>query len=226
MDKDSSQKNGTNQPASSSITWRRMEESETKASKKSTDNSDLILETYAVKTAPEIANIQCIKSEEHRNEGANKDTLTLSEKESEIKQLHSEITSQDIKNTGSDMGQLIKEEKTEEPATRKPSGELPETCQKTEKDDGSETVKEKTKSSKEGGKKRQNSMSEKSQENSFPDEDVGGKMESKRQPLTAKEETSCKEPQNMPSSGLKQETTADKGANGKPCDEAAKDKCM
>lgn len=217
MDKDNSQKNSTIQPATSGITL--MEESETKTSGKSIDNIDMILKTIAVEIDPEIANIQCIKSEEHKNEGANKDTLTLSEKESEKrKQLFSETTSEGIKNTGSDTGQLIKEEKTEEPATKKPSGELPESCQKTEKG--------KIKSSKEDGKKRPNSTSEKSQEDTCSDEDVGGEMGNKRQPLTSKEDASCEEPQNIPSSGLKQETSADKGGSGKPCNETAKDKGM
>lgn len=219
--RDNSHKNGTNQAANSSITF--MKGSENKTSQKSTDNSDTILKMNAVEVNPEIS---------RGAEGANNETLAPSEKKSEKrKELFSETTSEEIKSTGSDTYQLLKEENIEEPTTSKPSGDIPGNCQSTEKGDKAETEKEKIKSSKdyvciENGKKGPNSMSEKSQEDTRPDENVGEEMGHKRQQLTSKDDTSCEEPQNMPSSGLKQVTTTDKGKSGKPCLEVVNDKGM
>lgn len=221
---DNNQENSTPEPATSSITL--MEDSEAKTNEKSTDDCDMILKTISVEIKPEIANMQCIKSDEHGTEGANVDTLVLSEKESEKrKQLFSEIKSEDIKNAASDTGQLITV-KTEKPVTRKPSGELPESCQKTEKEEDAKTVKEKIKNSKEDGNNRPNSMYGNSQEVTCPDKDAVGDVENKRQTLCSEEHASCEEPQNKPSSGLNQETTVSKGQSATRCHEAATDKGM
>lgn len=231
MDKDrvsdNTQKNGSNQSATrSSITL--LEDSDATTSQKSTGKMKMI----AVKVDPKIACEHFVKSEKHGNEKAKNDTLTPSGKESEKREeLFSETTLEEMKNTGNDTNQLIKEETIEEPTTRKPSGEMPARTQNTETDDSAKTEEEKIKISKdymckENGKKRPNSMSEKSPKGKSPDEDVGKETGHEMQQLTSKENAACEEPQNMPRNGPTQVTTADKGESDKPSHEDTKDKGM
>ncbi|XP_018553104.1 uncharacterized protein LOC108897799 isoform X2 [Lates calcarifer] len=203
------------------------EESESKTSQKSTDNNDSLPNKISVELGSEIINKCGAESEETAGKGADKESPTPSDKESETRREALSKTSPDeIKNADSEMCPLTKEEKMDELSTKKPSGETPENCQDTDKDDRAETGKEESKSSKdvpiqlkscmyqENERKRPNDMSEKPQEGicSTSDKDMGGEMPLKRARLTSKEDASCEEPQKIPSGGPEGATTAaDKG---------------
>ncbi|GLD65870.1 uncharacterized protein AKAME5_001730700 [Lates japonicus] len=215
------------------------EESESKTSQKSTDNNDSLPNKISVELGSEIINKCGAESEETAGKGADKESPTPSDKESETRREALSKTSPDeIKNADSEMCPLTKEEKMDELSTRKPSGETPENCQDTDKDDRAETGKEESKSSKdvptqlkscmyqENERKRPNDMSEKPQEGSCStsDKDMRGEMPLKRPRLTSKEDASCEEPQKIPSDGPEGATTvADEGESDRPSHDTAKD---
>ncbi|XP_044027943.1 uncharacterized protein LOC122864514 isoform X8 [Siniperca chuatsi] len=178
---------------------RMMEGSVKNPSQKSTENT--------VKVGAEMTNTKC---GENAEKGADEETPTPSEKESEKRrEVFSKTSSEEIKNAGSDTCQAIKEEKIEEPT---------EIGEERRKD---VPTRLKNNMYKENKRKRPSSMSEKSQEDTCPNEDVEKDMGQKRQRLTSKHDaSSCEEPQNLPSSGQKEATTSDKDESHK----TAKDK--
>ncbi|XP_051246988.1 uncharacterized protein LOC127358158 isoform X2 [Dicentrarchus labrax] len=168
-----------------------------------------------------------------QTEGVDKETPTPSPKESERgREVFPKTSSEEIKNADSETCQRIKEEKIEELIVRTPSGESLKSCKHTDKADGTEIGEERSKSSKgvlkqlknntyKENKRKRSSMCEKSQEVTCPNEDV--EMGHKRQRLTFKQQASCEEPQNLPSSGQTEATTADEGESGKLSHKTAKD---
>ncbi|XP_051246992.1 uncharacterized protein LOC127358160 isoform X3 [Dicentrarchus labrax] len=185
----------------------RMQRSE----KKSGQNSgEMMLKNISVEVEAEIANTQCVKSAENGESRADKEMPTPNQKDSELRKEIS--SSEEIKNAGSETGQRIKEKKIEEPLMRTPSGETLESCKIADKADGTEIGEERSKSSKdvltqlknnackENENKRSSSTCEKSQDDTCPNEEAEKEMCHKRQRLTFKQEASCEEPQNLPSS--------------------------
>ncbi|XP_026155855.1 uncharacterized protein LOC113126186 isoform X2 [Mastacembelus armatus] len=212
-----------------------LEDSE-KSNEKFADNDETKLEKLSVKVDPEITEKNWLKSEENVEKGANKETLSSSEDKSEAKlsETNSEMKNKDIETC--QVIKKIKEEEIEEPITRKPNTEVPESSQNTEYND-TETRKGTSKSSKilpklnnymnkKNDKKRPNIMSENSQESTCLDGVAGREMEHKRQRLTFKCDSAGEEPHNIPSSGLKEVTTADKGDSGKSNHNTANDNAL
>lgn len=193
----------------------------TKGSEESTNNSDTTLKKISGEVCAEITNTHRVES------GGNADDETEMRRE-----VFSNTLSEEIKNASGETCHVIKEEKIEEPIARKPSGETLESCLNTVKNDRTETGEDGSKSSKDvptqwkdftykqNERKRPGSMSENSQD-TCPNEKVEAEIHHKRQRLTVKQE-----PQNLPSNGQKEVTTADEGESGKPSHETAKDKGM
>ncbi|XP_040909511.1 uncharacterized protein LOC121192035 isoform X2 [Toxotes jaculatrix] len=205
-----------------------MGRSENQTSEKSTDNNGSTPKKISAEPGSEIISKGCVESEENAGKGSHKETP--SDKESQKRrEMLSKTSPDEKKNASRETYQSIKEEKAEEATIRTPSGKIPESCQNADRDSGAETGKKSSKSSKnvltqmkgyihkENERKRPNSLSEKSQEHTCPDGDLGREMGQKRQRLTSKEDTSCEEPQKMPSGGLKEE-------NGRPSHKTAQDK--
>lgn len=153
------------------------------------------------------------------------------------KAVFSKTSKEEMKNAGSEAWRGIKE-KLEESTARKPSGDTTESCKNTDKKVGKETGEGRRNSSrdvpaqqtgymhKENKRKRPSSMSENSQEDRCPNENVVTEMRHKRQQLTSAQDTSCDEPRNLPSSGKKEVTAADEGESDKPSRKRAMDKGM
>ncbi|XP_039977236.1 uncharacterized protein LOC120786131 isoform X2 [Xiphias gladius] len=216
---------------------RMVEGCENKTSQKSTDENENIPKKFSVKLGSEIVNKRCVESEGYAEKGSHKEIPTPSEKESERRrEVFSKTSPDEITNAGRETCQLIKEEKIEEPTMREPSGEIPESCQNTDKDDVAANTEEKGKTCKkiltklksylykENERERLNIMSEKSQEVTCSNGDVGRVLGHKRQRLNSKDDTSCEEPQKMPSGVLKGVTTADEGESGKTSHGTVKEK--
>ncbi len=203
--RDNSQKNSS-----------KMEGFKEKTSQTSTDNSETTLEKIKEEVGAEIATTHCVERE-NAEKGADKEAPTPSEKESERSREVLSESNEEIKNAGSQTCQAIKEEKIEEPTARKPSEETLKSCQNTDKDDGKERSKSskevptqfKNSTCKENERKRpSSSMSEKSQEDTAPDEDVEKEMCHKRPRVTFKQEAPCEEPQHEEESGKPSHETA------------------
>ncbi|XP_027143002.1 uncharacterized protein LOC104922109 isoform X4 [Larimichthys crocea] len=116
------------------------EESEKKASQKSTYNNEKI----AVEGGAEITKTHHVESGDIAGKGANKETPTPNENDSEREVVSK--TSSEVKNAGSE---TVKEEKIEEPTMGKPAEETIENCQNTDKADETEMEEVRNKSSKE-----------------------------------------------------------------------------
>ncbi|KAM7373139.1 hypothetical protein PAMP_008018 [Pampus punctatissimus] len=193
-----------------------MEASEKQTSEKSPDNSETTLKKISEEVGAEITNISSKESGENTVPGAIKETLPL-RKKSEGKEVFSKAISEEIKNEVNEKCQTIKEE-MEEPTKLmgKPSEEASDTCQ----DDGTETGKKGSKTSKdvqtqlknymyqENGRKRLSSMSEESQD-SRHNEHVEREMSHKRQRHVSIEDASCEEPEKISGGGQREVTTAD-----------------
>lgn len=210
-----------------------VEGSEKQTSRKSIDTIETTLKKISVEVGTETTNMCSVGK-----------TPTPSEKESERKTEVSSKTSTDaIRNVGSETLQIkeeqiekkIKEEMIEEPLVRKPIGETLESCWNTDTANGTEVEEEKGKSSNdikqlkndtchENKRKRPSNMYDKSQEETCPNMDEEQEMDHKRQCLTSKQDSSCKEPQNLPSVEKKEVTPAEEGEGSKPMHETLKEK--
>lgn len=114
----------------------------------------------------------------------------------------------------------VKKEKTEELSVSKPSGEIPESGQNTDKEDGADAGIERRKSDenvpselkdrtfKMSERKRPNGMSEASHGDTSQD-DVGAEVDQKRMRLSSSADACCEESSKMPTSEQKDEKTAD-----------------
>ncbi|KAI3358556.1 hypothetical protein L3Q82_014974 [Scortum barcoo] len=187
----------------------RMMESGEKTSQTSTDKSETTLKKIMEETGAIITATHCVKSE-NAEKGADKETPTPNEKESErSREMFSETSSEVMKNAGSVTSQMIKEEKTEEPIAREPTQD---SCQNTDKDDRTDTGKERSSNSQDVLKQFKNDTDNKNerkrshksmsaQEDMCPNEDAETGMVHKRQCLTFKQEASWEEPQNKEEDG-------------------------
>lgn len=218
-----------------------MEGSEKQTSQKSMDNSETTLKKISVKVGTEITNACGVESGGNVEKGLDKETPTPSEKESERRrEVFSKTISEEIKNVESETLKVIKEEKIEEPLVKKPLtkpiGETLESCQNTDKANRTEVEEERSKSSNdllkqlkndtyhENKRKSPSSMSDKSQEDTCPNEDEEKEIDHKRQWLPSKQDSSCEEPQNLRSIEQKEVTPAEEGEGGKPSHKTVKDK--
>ncbi|XP_029370103.1 uncharacterized protein LOC115051010 isoform X2 [Echeneis naucrates] len=109
---------------------------------------------------------------------------------------------------------------------KKSSDEMPESCQDTEVSKSFKKVVKSLKGNtcKEDERKRPLSMSEKPQDATGSDEDMGKGVGCKRQRLTSKKYTSWEDSKINPSSGLKEVSTINNGESGKPNHKGVKDK--
>ncbi|XP_047461706.1 uncharacterized protein LOC125020411 isoform X2 [Mugil cephalus] len=159
----------------------------------------------------------CVENEQH--EEKEDEMPTIKEKEPQAAPEELGTCSEEMKDA--DETCSVEKEKTEDTSLTKPSGEMPESCQNTDKEEEADAEIErgnsnenastdvKNHSSKVNKRKRPNSESEASHENTSCNKDVEAEIDHKRMRVSSSEDACSEEPSTMPNCEQKDENTAD-----------------